>query len=211
MQAKYWRVLSHVCSTTLSGSNCGKIWTTMNWAIYDGDVPNMRALRSILGWRTLHGGGIRARGAWRRTRLTLRDGSTKCGFHNRVQRDTPMSKWAGEGDDWIMLTAQGLLRKEDVTVSLLATTRQAAAKRTENGGSAKTKQPRDLHPLVLESSEEDRKLMLAIRGDSKTIGQCQTEDEAKYHRKCPESSAGMVGPWVASTTTCGRLVGSHLS
>ena len=29
-----------------------KVWMTMNWAIYDGEVPIMRALRSILGWRT---------------------------------------------------------------------------------------------------------------------------------------------------------------
>ena len=29
-----------------------KIWMTMNWAIYDGELPVMGALRSVLGWRT---------------------------------------------------------------------------------------------------------------------------------------------------------------
>ena len=28
-----------------------KFWTTVMWAVYDGDVPIMMALRSILGWR----------------------------------------------------------------------------------------------------------------------------------------------------------------
>ena len=40
-----------------------------------------------------------------------------------------MSKWAGEENDWIQLMAQGPHRKEDVTLSLLATMRQAAEKR----------------------------------------------------------------------------------
>ena len=31
----------------------------------------------------------------------------KFGFHNRgVQLDTPMARWAGEGNDWIKLMAQ---------------------------------------------------------------------------------------------------------
>ena len=29
-----------------------KIWTTMTWDVYDGDVPVMLALRSLLGWRS---------------------------------------------------------------------------------------------------------------------------------------------------------------
>ena len=44
-------------------------WTTMNWAIYDGDVPILRALRLILGWRATTWCGTGERGAWRRTRL----------------------------------------------------------------------------------------------------------------------------------------------
>ena len=36
----------------LAEKNASKIWTTMTWAVYDGDVPIMMALRSILEWRT---------------------------------------------------------------------------------------------------------------------------------------------------------------
>ena len=41
-------------------------------------------------------------GAWRGTPVTY-----KVGFHNRgVQWDTPMARWAGEGNGWIKLMAQ---------------------------------------------------------------------------------------------------------
>ena len=63
---------------------------------------------------------------------------------------------------------EGPRRKEDVTVRLLATVRQAAEKRTERGG-AMTKKPRDLEPLVLDRPAEDKKWILEIRDDSKTI------------------------------------------
>ena len=36
----------------LSHKIAHKFWTTMTWAVYDGDVPVMLALRSLLGWRT---------------------------------------------------------------------------------------------------------------------------------------------------------------
>ena len=39
--------------------NAGKVWPTMAWATYDGDVLLMKALRSILGWRTTLGGRTR--------------------------------------------------------------------------------------------------------------------------------------------------------
>ena len=37
------------------------------------------------------------------------------------------------------------------------------------GGGAQKKKPRDLEPSVLETPAEDKKLMLEIRGDSKTM------------------------------------------
>ena len=80
-----------------------------------------------------------------------------------------MAKWAGEGNDWIQLMVRGPPRKEDVTFSLLASMRQATEKRTEKGGSALRKKPRDLAPLAIETPAEDKKLILEIRGDSKTI------------------------------------------
>ena len=59
-----------------------KIWTTTTWAVFDGDVPVLQALRSILGWRTT---------AWRRSRSSwsmtwdpynLQRWKHKVGFHN---------------------------------------------------------------------------------------------------------------------------------
>ena len=87
----------------------------MNWAIYDGDVAIMRALRSILGWRTT--AWWRNRSAWEMATdpNNVQRWKHKLGFHNRgVQWDTPMSRWAGEEKDWVQLMAQGLARKEDV-------------------------------------------------------------------------------------------------
>ena len=94
----------------------------------------------------------------------------KFGFQNRgIQWDTPVSKWAGEGKDWIQLMAQGPPCKEDVTHCLLASMRQAVEKRTKTGGSELTKKPRELAPLVLEIPVEDKRLMLEIRGDSRMV------------------------------------------
>ena len=113
----------------------------------------------------------------------------KFGFHNRgVQWDTPMSRWAGEGKDWIQLVAQGPPRKEDVMISLLKMMRQPTEKKPQKGGGVPKKKPKDLGPLVLELPSEDKKLML---------GQwpCQAEDVGKYCCDCPESLLRMVGPW----------------
>ena len=75
----------------------------------------------------------------------------KVGFHNRgVQWDTPMSRWAGEGKDWIQPMAQGPPRKEDVTISLLKMIRQPTEKKPQKGKGALKKKPRDVAPLVPE-------------------------------------------------------------
>ena len=39
-----------------------KLWKTMTWAIYTGEVPCMRALRSTVGWRTTS--WLRSRSVW---------------------------------------------------------------------------------------------------------------------------------------------------
>ena len=102
-----------------------KIWTTMRWAVYDGDVPIMLALRSLLGWRTT---------AWWRSRSSwcmawdpnsVQRWKHKVGFHNRgVQWDTPMARWVGEGKDWIELMTQTRPRKEDAIRNLLESMKQ---------------------------------------------------------------------------------------
>ena len=78
--------------------SASEIWTTVTWAVYEGDVPIMRALRSILAWRT---------SAWWRSRASwvmawdpnnVHSWKHEVGFHNRgVQWDTPVARWAGEG------------------------------------------------------------------------------------------------------------------
>ena len=104
----------------LTEKNANKIWTTMTRAAYDGDVPSMLALRSLIGWRTT---------AWWRSRSSwcmawdpynVQRWKHKVGFHNRgIQWDTPMARWAGEVKDWIQLTMQTQPRKEDVIRNLL--------------------------------------------------------------------------------------------
>ena len=93
-----------------------KNWTTANWAVYDGEVPVLKALRSMLGWRTTT--CWRNRCAWgiATDPTNVARWKHKIRFHNRgVQCDTPMSRCAGEEKDWIQLMAQGPLRKENVT------------------------------------------------------------------------------------------------
>ena len=111
-----------------------KICTAVTWAVFDGDVPVMLALRFILGWRTT---------AWWRNRASwgmawdtsnVQRWKHKFGFHNRGEQwDTPMARWAGEENDWIKLVALSKLRKEDVIRSLLE------SKKTEPKGPGRTK------------------------------------------------------------------------
>ena len=82
----------------LSNKIADEIWTTMTWAVYDGDVPVTLALRSLLGGERLHGGEVDPHGAWRGTRTMSKDGSTKLGFTTEGFSWThPMARCAGEG------------------------------------------------------------------------------------------------------------------
>ena len=147
----------------------------MNWAICDGDVPIMKALRSILGWRNT--AWWRNRSAWEVATdpKNVQRWKHKFGFHNRgVQWDTPMSRRAGEVKDWIQLVAQGPHRKEDVTFSSLATMRQATEKRTERGGGVPS----------------------GVRGG------LQSEDEGIVPSPVSRTM-GVVVPWSGSTTKGG--------
>ena len=106
----------------------------VNWAICDGDVCIVKALRSILGWRTTT--WWRRRSAWRMATdpIDITRWKHKFGFHNRrVQWDTPTSK-RHEGRP-----AQG----------------QKTGKRTEKGKGGPTKKPRDLLPIVIQMPAED--------------------------------------------------------
>ena len=84
----------------------------MSWAGYDGPVPVMKALRTVIEWRTT---------AWWRTRSTkgMSDDPTnvtcrkqKWGFHNRgVTWETPMARWAGPNNDWDTIMEIGFLQE----------------------------------------------------------------------------------------------------
>ena len=94
----------------------------------------------------------------------------KLELHNRrIQWDTPIAKWAGEANDWIQVVTRGPLRKEDVTVRLHATMRHVAGHRKDKKSGLPTKKPRDPDPLILEEPAENKKIILEMRGDSKTI------------------------------------------
>ena len=142
----------------------------MSWPGYEGDVPLVRALRSFLGWRTTAWWRSRASWsmAWDPTNVTR--WKRKVGFHNRgIQWDTPMARWAGEGNDWIKLMAQRQPREEDVIHFLFASMRQAVEKKTKPNETRRAKKPTELPPLKLEIPEEGKTLTLQIKGDCKTI------------------------------------------
>ena len=85
---KSWRKIGLPLLTEKIGS---KISTSMTWAVYVGDVSTMRALRSILWWRTTAWWKSRASWVWHGTRLTSHVGSITFGLRNRrIQWDTPI-------------------------------------------------------------------------------------------------------------------------
>ena len=129
------------------------------------------ALRSIMEWRERQRGGETGPlGVWRGTPYNVQRWKHKVGFHNRgVRWDTPMAKWAGEGNDWIKLMAQRKPHKEDVIRYLLETLKQAVGKKTEPNGTRPTKKPRDLPPLQLGIPEAGKWPTLELKGDCKTI------------------------------------------
>ena len=102
----------------LSHKIADKIWTTMTCAVFDGDVPVMLALRSLLGLRTT---------AWWRSRSSWGmawDSNDVQRWKHKVQWDTPMARWAGEANDWIELMTQTRPQKEDVIWNLLESMKQ---------------------------------------------------------------------------------------
>ena len=150
----------------LSHKIARKIWTTMTWAVYDGDVTVMLALRSLFGCgERLHGSSWGM--AWDPN--NVQRWKHKVGFHNRgVQWDTPMARWAGEGNDWTELLTQTRPHKEDVIQNLLESMKQPFDKKKVSKGPAPSKKPRGLPPLDLAILVPGEQLTLEIQGDNKT-------------------------------------------
>ena len=66
---------------TMAEKVVDNIGTTMNWAVYDGEVPVMRALRAVLGWRTTS--WWRSKSAWGvKDPANVARWKYKFGFHN---------------------------------------------------------------------------------------------------------------------------------
>ena len=126
-----------------------KIWST-TWAVYDGDVPILLALRSMLGWRTTvwWRNGSSWSMAWDPT--THKGGRTNLGsITEECGGDTPMARWAGEGNDWMKVVVRRKPLREDVIRNLLKSMKQAVEKKKEPNGTRPTKKPRDMLPFEL--------------------------------------------------------------
>ena len=127
-------------------------------AVFDGDVPVMLALRSLLGLRTT---------AWWRSRSSwcmAWDPNDVQRWKHKVQWDTPMARWAGEANDWIELMTQTRPQKEDVIRNLLESMKQPVDKKKESKGFVPTKKPRNLPPLDLGTLVPGDLLTLEIKG-----------------------------------------------
>ena len=111
-----------------------------------------------------------------------------------------MSKWAGEGKDWIQLLAQEPPRK--VSDNQVDQDDEAA-----NGKETKERRRRSEEETKRCGPAEFKKLMLEIRSDSKKIVDW-IDGRAKLNKCNCKSLAGMVGPW-----TCGKvwLIGRYTS
>ena len=135
-----WRKLN---LPTMAERNAEHLWKAISWAAYDGDVPG--GLRSTLGWRTAT--WWRNRSAWRMDPAINTRWKPK--FWVSQQRsgvDTPLTRWAGEENDWVRRMVRHPPRKGDVTVALMKMLRQPEKKPWSIG----TKKSRDLHLMVLE-------------------------------------------------------------
>ena len=75
-----------------------KVWKMMAWAVCDGEVPVLKALRFVTGWRKTAWGRNRSAWGMKWDPLNITCWKHKWGFHNRgVTWDTPMARWAGLG------------------------------------------------------------------------------------------------------------------
>ena len=121
-----------------------KFWTTMTWAAHDGDVPAYVGSAFTIGVENdcmVEKSILMC--AWRGTPNNVQRWKHKVGFHNRgVQLDTPMARWAGEGE--------GLDRTDDANTipeggchsELARVDETARGKKKEPKGLVPTKKPR---------------------------------------------------------------------
>ena len=74
----------------------------------------------------------------------------KC--HNRgVVWNTPWTKWAGEGNDWVQEMTVHPPKKDDVIVAFLKMTRQSTKQFLKKTTSRPINKPREMDPVVVEA------------------------------------------------------------
>ena len=136
----------------LTGTIASKIWITMTWAVYDGDVPIMLALRSIV--------------AWRNDRLVEKSASWG------MARDPNNVRWWKQKVGSITgstvgtrLTAPQKNRKEEVFRSM---TQVVEKKKPQSTGPDRQRNQEDLLPLELDEPKAGKWSTLEIKGDCRT-------------------------------------------
>ena len=175
-----------------------KIWMTMNWATYDGDVPIMKAL----GWRST---------TWWRSRSAWEMATDPYQRHTmEVQIRIPQQRSAVEHADVELGGRRERLDTAHGTrVGPQGTRDDQSAHDDDTSGGKKNRERRRRN-----DEETKRPGTLGNRearggqeiDDSKTnvvLGQwpCQPKDEGKYHHECPESPGRVVEPRAGFTTT----------
>ena len=89
---------------------CRTMSKTMAWTNYKGDVPVVKALRSVLSWRTI----IMVE-EWKRLDHKWRSNEClKMETRMEFSQQRRVAKWAGEGDVWVQEWFLHLARKNDV-------------------------------------------------------------------------------------------------
>ena len=147
-----------------------KVWKTMAWAVHEGEVPVLKALRFVIGWRTT--AWWRNKSAWgmKWDPLNITCWKHKWGFHNRgVAWDTPLARRAGSGEDWIQKWRMNPPKKTEAVPALVRAIRLSPLHIKKTEGGIPHRKGRELDPLVTEPPRTVDGIELVIRGDSKTV------------------------------------------
>ena len=142
----------------------------MAWAVYESEVPVLKALRSVVEWRTT--AWWRNRSAWgmKWDPLNITCWNHKCGFHNRdVTWDSPMARWAGSGEDWIQKWRMNPPKKTEAVPTLVLAIHLSPLQIKKIEGGILLRKERELDSLVMEPPRTVEGIELVIRCDSKTI------------------------------------------
>ena len=88
----------------------------------------------------------------------------KFGVSQQMMWDTPMTRWAGEGNDKKQKIVRHPPLKEDVIAALMKLPRQSTAHPEKKLGGIPNKEPRGLAPMVLEPPVNGKGIELGNQG-----------------------------------------------